>query len=61
MVTKLAAAKITLASGCRMVIAAGKYIKSLTRIDQVKDKTWFIPEITPIRCVKIGLRNAPTA
>lgn len=44
MITKLAAAKIALASGCRMVIAAGKYMHPLTRIDQEGQNTWFVPD-----------------
>lgn len=47
MKTKLAAAKIALTSGCKMVIAAGKHFHPLSRIDQVEDKTWFLPETTP--------------
>jgi len=47
MITKLAAAKIALESGCKMVIAAGKYLHPLKRIDQVKTKTWFVPQLTP--------------
>lgn len=52
MITKLAAAKIALASGCRMVIAAGKHLHPLTQIDQVGKNTWFIPEITPTKARK---------
>jgi len=44
MITKLAAAKIALASGCRMVIAAGKPLHPLAAIDQTEKKTWFIPD-----------------
>lgn len=47
MITKLAAARIALASGCKMVIAAGKYLHPLKKIDHTENKTWFIPEITP--------------
>lgn len=52
MITKLSAAKIALASGCRMVIAAGKHLHPLKRIDQVQEKTWFIPAITPTKARK---------
>jgi len=52
MITKLAAAKIALASGCRMVIAAGKHFSPLGRIDQVSENTWFIPETTPAEARK---------
>jgi glutamate 5-kinase len=44
MITKLAAAKIAMDAGCRMVIAAGKHLHPLSRIDK-HDKTWFIPEL----------------
>ena len=47
MATKLLAAKIALGSGCHMVIAAGKHLHPLKRIDQVAEKTWFIAEMTP--------------
>ena len=52
MVTKLAAAKIALASGCRMVIAAGKQMNPLSRIDDINENTWFIPETNPARARK---------
>ena len=52
MITKLAAAKIALASGCRMVIAAGKHLHPLTRIDQENQHTWFIPDTTPTNARK---------
>ncbi len=43
MITKLAAAKMAMESGCRMVIAAGKHMSPLRRIDTSEDNTWFIP------------------
>lgn len=46
MITKLAAAKIALASGCRMVIAAGKPLHPLKQIDALGNNTWFIPALT---------------
>lgn len=52
MITKLAAAKIALASGCKMVIAAGKYHHPLTRITQTSRNTWFIPSTTPAKARK---------
>ncbi|HWF02302.1 MAG TPA: glutamate 5-kinase [Candidatus Angelobacter sp.] len=52
MITKLAAAKIALASGCRMAVAAGKHLHPLKRIDTVDMKTWFIPETTPANARK---------
>lgn len=47
MKTKLAAAKIAFAAGCKMVIAAGKYLSPLQRIDETHLKTWFIPPLSP--------------
>lgn len=52
MITKLAAAKIALASGCKMVIAAGKPMNPLKRIDELKENTWFIPAMTPAKARK---------
>ena len=47
MITKLAAAKIVLASGCKMVIALGKHQHPIAQIDGVGRNTWFIPQTTP--------------
>lgn len=47
MVTKLAAAKIAMAFGCKMVIAPGKHLNPLSRIDSSHEKTWFIPTTNP--------------
>lgn len=47
MVTKLAAARIALAAGCRMVIADGHPLHALARIDQTERRTWFIPAASP--------------
>lgn len=55
MITKLAAAKIALASGCRMVIAAGKHLSPLTRIDKTEMNTWFIPDTSPSNARKIWI------
>lgn len=52
MITKLAAAKIALASGCHMVIAEGKYLNPLNRIDDIQKNTWFIASTSPIRARK---------
>ena len=48
MITKLAAAKITLASGCKMVITLGNRQNPLAQIDRVGRNTWFIPNATPM-------------
>jgi glutamate 5-kinase len=47
MITKLAAAKIAVAAGCRMVIADGKPMHPLRRIDEGTPCTWFLPTATP--------------
>jgi glutamate 5-kinase len=52
MITKLAAAKIALASGCKMVISAGKHFHPLKHIDETNKHTWFIPQTKPIHAHK---------
>jgi glutamate 5-kinase len=52
MITKLAAAKIAMGAGCRMVIADGHEPKPLQRIEQGCRATWFIPQATPITARK---------
>jgi glutamate 5-kinase len=52
MITKLSAAKIALASGCRMVIAPGKHLNPIARIDKTNNCTWFIPDTTPTNARK---------
>jgi glutamate 5-kinase len=47
MVTKLAAAKVCLANGCRMVIADGKNPHPLSRIEAGESCTWFLPSANP--------------
>ncbi|MBI1985398.1 MAG: glutamate 5-kinase [Rhodospirillales bacterium] len=47
MATKLAAAKMCLANGCRMVIADGKAPYPLKRIEEGTRATWFLPSATP--------------
>jgi glutamate 5-kinase len=47
MVTKLAAAKIAVAAGCGMVIADGKPLHALRRVDQGASCTWFVPSASP--------------
>ena len=57
MITKLMAAKIALASGCRMVIAAGKHFHPLKQIDGTEKNTWFIPKTTPLNAQKNWLAH----
>ena len=47
MVTKLAAARIALAAGCRMVIAKGAALHPLAAIEAGARATWFIPSSEP--------------
>ena len=47
MVTKLAAAKVCLNNGCRMVIMDGKEAYPLKRLQEGAAATWFIPSATP--------------
>jgi glutamate 5-kinase len=47
MVTKLAAAKIAIGAGCRMVIADGHAPSPLSRIEAGERCTWFLPRSTP--------------
>ncbi|MEE8559905.1 MAG: glutamate 5-kinase [Alphaproteobacteria bacterium] len=47
MVTKLEAAKIALAAGCRMVITDGTALHPLKRIEDGAPCTWFLPSATP--------------
>ncbi len=52
MVTKLAAAKIALAAGCRMAIAFGKKARPLQALDDGAPATWFLPSATPLSARK---------
>ncbi len=47
MVTKLGAARIALAAGCRMVIASGKVGRPLSAIEAGARCTWFVPQGSP--------------
>jgi glutamate 5-kinase len=47
MVTKLAAAKIALAAGCRMAIAFGKRANPLAALADGAASTWFLPSAGP--------------
>ena len=52
MVTKLAAAKIAMQSGCHMLITNGKVPHPLQRFIDSNIGTWFIPNISPQRARK---------
>lgn len=47
MVTKLAAAKICLASGCRMVVTRGTALRPLQRLADGAQATWFMTQSNP--------------
>jgi glutamate 5-kinase len=47
MSAKLAAARIAMAAGCHMCIAAGAHRHPLRRIEEGADCTWFVPSATP--------------
>jgi glutamate 5-kinase len=47
MVTKLIAARIALAAGCRMVVALGRPAHALAAVDEGGSGTWFLPSATP--------------
>ncbi len=57
MVTKIAAARIAMAAGCRMVIAKGKELKALSALDRPAAEggamcTWFLPSAEPLTARK---------
>jgi len=45
--TKILAARIAVAAGCHMCIAAGAHPHPLRRIEEGADCTWFVPSATP--------------
>ncbi len=47
MTTKIAAAKIAMNAGCRMVITKGERTYPLTALEKGATATWFLPESTP--------------
>lgn len=47
MITKLAAARIATAAGCRMVIASGKQMRPMQAIEQGCRATWFLTPESP--------------
>ena len=48
MATKVMAAKIAVAAGCHLCIAAGREVHPLRRIESGARCTWFISEATPV-------------
>ena len=47
MVTKLAAARVAVGAGCRMVIANGRPLNPLKRLGEGAPATWFLPASEP--------------
>ena len=58
MVTKLQAAKIATASGCRMAIANGRDLHPLKRLDDGGACTWFLATATPLTARKTWIAGA---
>ncbi len=52
MVTKLAAARICLGAGCRMVLTDGTGHRPLSRIERGDPCTWFLPQANPMAARK---------
>jgi glutamate 5-kinase len=52
MATKIAAAKIAMSAGCRMVIAAGQHDNPIRRIEEGGRGTWFVPPASPVAARK---------
>jgi glutamate 5-kinase len=52
MTAKLLAAKIAVAAGCHMCIAAGHHQHPLRRLEEGADCTWFVPSATPVAARK---------
>ena len=58
MATKLIAARIALAAGCRMAIASGKRDHPLRAIEDGARCTWFTPNATPLAARKQWIAGA---
>jgi glutamate 5-kinase len=52
MTAKILAARIAVAAGCHMCIAAGRYKHPLKRLEEGADCTWFVPSSTPVAARK---------
>jgi glutamate 5-kinase len=52
MATKIAAARIAVAAGCHLCIAAGHHRNPLRRIENGARCTWFLPHATPVAARK---------
>jgi glutamate 5-kinase len=58
MVTKLAAARIAMKAGCRMVIAKGNGLHPLAAVESGAAATWFIPSAEPLTARKSWIAGA---
>jgi len=52
MATKVMAAKVAVAAGCHMVIAAGREVHPLARIESGERCTWFVADASPVTARK---------
>ena len=52
MATKILAARIAVAAGCHMCIAAGRYRHPVRRLEEGVRCTWFVPSATPVAARK---------
>jgi glutamate 5-kinase len=52
MATKILAARIAVAAGCHMCIAAGHHRHPVRRIEEGARCTWFVPHATPVAARK---------
>ena len=52
MTTKILAARIAVAAGCHMCIAAGRHRHPVRRIEEGARCTWFVPSATPVAARK---------
>ena len=52
MATKILAARIAVAAGCHMCIAAGRHRHPVRRIEEGARCTWFVPSATPVAARK---------
>jgi glutamate 5-kinase len=58
MVTKLQAARIAMAAGCRMVLGQGRTNRPLAAIEEGARCTWFLPSATPLTARKRWIAGA---
>ncbi|MDJ0934969.1 MAG: glutamate 5-kinase [Kiloniellales bacterium] len=58
MITKLAAARIAVAAGCRMAIADGRRLNPLAALDEGARCTWFLSELEPLTARKRWIAGA---